>query len=152
VDGQGAVGRPRKLFWTGDLNGDGIGDFIVVTRGKSRLSDHVCGTLQWEGGYKDRPIPYKVFDVEIGCGANSDFHQLWNQETIGEPYYEETGECEPDHYYPLDSFNISVAKKPGSDIPSVCIESPLAETPLGKVPSQCLDMDRWKIVAGSPGR
>lgn len=147
VNGRGAVGPARKLRWTGDLNGDGFGDFIVVTRGKSRLSEYVYGTMQWEGGYRDRPIPYKIFDVQIGCGANGQFEQIWKEETNQEPYYRDTGTGEP--AFPLDSFGISVDETTGSDIPAVCIESPnmvVDERP------RCLDLSRWNSTAGARGQ
>lgn len=147
VNGRGAVGPARKLRWTGDLNGDGFGDFIVVTRGKSRLSEYVYGTMQWEGGYKDRPIPYKIFEFQIGCGANGQFEQIWKEETNQEPYYRDTGTGEPE--FPLDSFDISVDETTGSDTPAVCIESPnmlVDERP------RCLDLGRWNNTAGTRGQ
>ena len=147
VDQVGDVGRQYQLHWTGDLDGDGIGDFIAVTRGKSRLRDYVHGTLQWKGGYKDRPIPYKIFDVRIGCGAIGGFHRLWNEQTNRAPYYRDAGTGEPD--FPLDRFDISGEEKTGSDIPSVCIESPPMHV---EAPPYCLDLGRWESVARSPGR
>jgi hypothetical protein len=149
--GSGKIGKPYKVHWTGDLNGDGIGDFVTVRADKARLHDFLYGTLAWEGKVKDRAVRTKLFNVMIGCGANNEFENIWSENTASESYLP-TGDI-PDG--DLDEFELRIGRNPVSDIPSVCIYSTSGEcrTPSceGK-PIECLDLSKWEGAARSPGQ
>jgi hypothetical protein len=147
--GGGNIEKPFKLYWTGDLNGDGIGDFITVTRDKARLYEFLYGTKLWETDRKDHSIPYKIFGVQIGCGVYGKFKEVWREETSREPYGPSPGD-DPEN---LEAFEIRIEKEPSSEIPSVCIYSTAggctARTCLDP-PVRCLYLSKWETVAAPP--
>jgi len=150
--GGGEVSRPYPLHWTGDLNGDGIGDVVTIRRDKTNLYQYLSGREAWDGERKDRIIPYKIFDVRIGCGLNNEFKDVWSEETAREPYAPRPGD-EPGKT--LDGFELRIEKKPHTDLPSVCIYStdPVCTTPsCQEPPIQCLDLSKWEEVGRSPIR
>lgn len=149
----GDVGPSYPLYWVGDLNGDGIGDFATVRKEKGDLVDYlikyVGGTAAWEARMPNRKIPYKTFEVQIGCGADGAFDRMWTQKTDEDPYYQATEKGVP---LGLDEYTIHIDAKPGIDLPSVCIHDSDGCEPKSckNRPVKCLDLSRWEIAGPRP--
>jgi hypothetical protein len=148
--GGGDVDKPYKLLWAGDLNGDGIGDLINVRRDKTHLYDYLYGREAWDGDTKDYVIPFKIFEVELGCGRNNQFRNIWTEETARAPYAPEVGTGEPGDS--LEDFDLRIEKRPNTDIPFACIYNSAptcTPKPCQDPPLKCLDLSEWEKAGGA---
>ncbi len=145
----GVAGAAFSLHYAGDINGDGLGDVVVVTRRRVQLSEYLYGRAFWDGTRKDRAIPALTFKVLLGCGARNEWKTVWRQDTARAPYSPSVGADEPGDR--LDEFDLRVEQKPGSDIPSVCIYKGGPTCAFcSNAPMRCLDLSAWRKIAAQP--
>ncbi len=146
----GDIGKPFPLHWAGDLNGDGIGDFVTVHKEKNQAAHYLSGSMAWDPVVPNPTVTYKVFDVQIGCGTDNAFHNVWTQQTDEGRYYR----TEEDQEVPagLDEYQIRVDIKPNNELPSVCTyDSDDCDAKSCDHPVQCLDLGPWHVDGQRPG-
>jgi len=127
-------GAKTKPFWIGDINGDGIGDFLEVFSSINR--DAQTRGLR---GPDTKPFRYLDFQAWLGCGAQGKY---LNGATI-------TTEQEPSGP-PPDQYSLGITDRPGSTIKSFCVypgrRVKCSQTECDEKPSHCGDLSEWEVV------
>jgi hypothetical protein len=132
-------GFPYKLLWAGDLNGDGLGDFVYSTR--ELYQDLSNAGLD---GYGDKPFRYLKFSAHMSCGVYGKYVVSAIFQTDRRPYTNGTYDLKP------DQFSLAVTEKPGSTIKSICVypsrKLKCTRTECNEKPIECEDFSEWERI------
>ena len=132
-------GSPYKLLWAGDLNGDGLGDFVYSTR--ELYQDLSNAGLD---GYGDKPFRYLKFSAHMSCGTYGKYVVSAIFQTDRRPYTNGTYDLKP------DQFSLAVTEKPGSTIKSICVypsrKLKCTRTECNEKPVECEDFSEWEKI------
>jgi hypothetical protein len=128
-----------KLLWAGDLNGDGLGDFVYSGRETYRdLSN--AGV----DGYGEKPFRYLDFRAWLSCGAHGQYINSVILQTEHPPFTNGTYDLKPDEY------SLGITDKPNSTIKSICVypsrRVKCTRTKCDEDSAECEDFSEWEKI------
>jgi hypothetical protein len=132
---EGWIQQPDKVFWAGDINGDGIGDYILMT--PERFTDPRSAY----GGPRETHN-YQSVVYFLGCGYEGQYYQL---KELRVSRSQTPNSASPDTIE-RDEF-IGVTDTPGSLIKSVCVYPKGTRCTASRCddePNYCVDLSEWQ--------
>jgi hypothetical protein len=133
----------KGLIWAGDLNGDGLGDYIAAWDGYWRDTSNAALDNRLPPGSFE-VVRWRAFQVSIGCPKFGAFANVLERNT------EFAIDSDEHPNEPDNKIAIRVLEQPGRAVRSVCIypsrNLKCTATKCNREPDQCADLSEWESI------